>query len=101
MTIGSQGEILSRRCVTLLKMALKPDVWPQQSDLKLTFLDKLFQSVEVPNPNLGNICTALELLTYLLGVMSQQQILANIKPLQKGITSCVNSSNTKVFIFLI
>lgn len=25
---GSPGEVLSRRCVALLKTALRPDVWP-------------------------------------------------------------------------
>ena len=32
--------MLSRRCVTLLKMALKPDVWPN-CDLKLSAFEKI------------------------------------------------------------
>ena len=36
----SPGEILSRRCVALLKMALKPDVWPN-CDLKLSAFEKI------------------------------------------------------------
>ena len=35
-TAGSQGELLSRRCVTLLKAALRSDVWPN-SELKLNW----------------------------------------------------------------
>ena len=35
-TTGSQGELLSRRCVTLLKAALRSDVWPN-SELKLNW----------------------------------------------------------------
>lgn len=95
-TQGNPGEQLSRRCVALLKMALKPDVWPQSNDLKLAWLDKVFQSVETPQPNYGNICTALELLTFLLGVMKKEHILASFRPLQKGLGACIANGNTKV-----
>ena len=33
-TVGSPGETLSRRCVALLKTALRPDVWPGKQPLK-------------------------------------------------------------------
>ena len=94
--VGTPGEMLSRRCVALLKTALKPDVWPQQCDLKLNWFDKVFASVESGSPNYGNICTALELLTFLLGVMKKEQILASCKPLQRGIAACITCSNSKV-----
>ncbi|PNF39458.1 hypothetical protein B7P43_G11093, partial [Cryptotermes secundus] len=94
--VGTPGELLSRRCVALLKTALKPDVWPQQCDLKLNWFDKVFASVESGSPNYGNICTALELLTFLLGVMKKEQILASCKPLQRGIAACITCSNSKV-----
>ena len=64
-TVGSPGELLSRRCVGLLKNALRPDVWPN-SDLKLVCLDKILRTVESPQPNIANICMALELLGFLL-----------------------------------
>lgn len=38
---GSPGEQLSRRCVLLLKAALKPDVWPHLCEPKLAWLDKV------------------------------------------------------------
>ncbi|XP_008557972.1 transformation/transcription domain-associated protein [Microplitis demolitor] len=101
---GNPGELLSRRCVNLLKMALKPDVWPSSTqqqqqpppDLKLNWLDKVFASIDSAQPNYGNICTALELLTFLLGVMKREQILANFKLLQRGLSACLTSNNTKV-----
>ncbi|EZA54681.1 Transformation/transcription domain-associated protein [Ooceraea biroi] len=94
---GNPGEQLSRRCVNLLKMALKPDVWvAEQCDLKLAFLDKVLASVDSTQPNFGNISTALEVLTFLLGVMKREQILASFKPLQRGIGACIASSNTKI-----
>lgn len=93
---SSPGELLSRRCVILLKTALKPDVWPQPIDLKLAFFDKILSTVEASNPNVGNVCTALELLTYLLSVLKKDQILASFKLLQRGLGSCITSSNNKI-----
>lgn len=84
-------------------MALKPEVWPQQNiNLRLQWLDKVFLGVDGQNKspkdtsNLGNVCTALELFTFLLGVMKKEQILATVKPLQRGIAACISNSNTKV-----
>lgn len=65
---GSPGEVLSRRCVSLLKMALRPDVWPN-AELKLAWFDKLLTTVENHQPNFSNICTALELLSFLLTIL--------------------------------
>ncbi|KAG5864322.1 hypothetical protein JTB14_004435 [Gonioctena quinquepunctata] len=93
---NSPGEVLSRRCVILLKTALKPDIWPQPVDLKLAFFDKILMTIEAPNPNIANICTALELLTYLLAVFNKEQILASFKPLQRGIGACITSNNSRI-----
>ncbi|XP_058465654.1 transcription-associated protein 1 isoform X1 [Malaya genurostris] len=92
----SPGESLSRRCVTLLKLAMKPDMWQQPFDLKLTWLDKVFTSIEGQQPNIGNVCTALELLTFLLTVLKKDQILVTFRPLQRGLSACVTSPNTRV-----
>ncbi|CAJ0925872.1 unnamed protein product [Ranitomeya imitator] len=43
-TAGSPGELLSRRCVNLLKTALRADMWPK-SELKLQWFDKLLMTV--------------------------------------------------------
>lgn len=66
--IGSQGEQLSRRCVALVKLVLKPDVW-LGTELKTAWLEKVLASVQAHQPNYNNICTALELLTYLLTIL--------------------------------
>lgn len=99
---ASQGEVLSRRCVALFKMALKPDMWPQ-CDLRLVWFDKLLSTANAtPPPNFANICTALELLTYLLsGVFNSNQILATFKPLQRGLAACMTCSNFKVCFYLV
>ncbi|XP_012878859.1 PREDICTED: transformation/transcription domain-associated protein [Dipodomys ordii] len=95
-TAGSPGEVLSRRCVTLLKTALRPDMW-SKSELKLQWFDKLLMTVEQPNQvNYGNICTGLEVLSFLLSVLQSQAILSSFKPLQRGIAACMTCGNTKV-----
>ncbi|KAJ7305883.1 hypothetical protein JRQ81_010249, partial [Phrynocephalus forsythii] len=95
-TAGSPGELLSRRCVNLLKTALRPDMWPK-SELKLQWFDKLLMTVEQPNQaNFANICTGLEVLSFLLTVLQSPAILSSFKPLQRGIASCMTCGNTKV-----
>ncbi|KAK3559009.1 hypothetical protein QTP86_000016 [Hemibagrus guttatus] len=93
---GSPGELLSRRCVNLMKMALRPDMWPR-AELKLQWFDKLLVTVEQPNQaNFSNICTGLEVLSFLLTVLQSPAILAHFKPLQRGIAACMTCGNTKV-----
>ncbi|XP_038130156.1 transformation/transcription domain-associated protein isoform X1 [Cyprinodon tularosa] len=93
---GSPGELLSRRCVNLMKTALRPDMWPR-AELKLQWFDKLLMTVEQPaQANISNICTGLEILCFLLTVLQSSAILAHFKPLQKGIAACMSCGNTKI-----
>uniref|UniRef100_A0A146L0J1 Transformation/transcription domain-associated protein n=6 Tax=Lygus hesperus TaxID=30085 RepID=A0A146L0J1_LYGHE len=95
--MASPGEVLSRRCYNLVRMALKPDVWPEYTiDFRLQWMDKIFCSIDQPNPNLGNICVGLELFTLALTFMKKEQVLAQCKILQKGINACISSNNTRV-----
>ncbi|KAM4716051.1 transformation/transcription domain-associated protein isoform 2-T2 [Anableps anableps] len=93
---GSPGELLSRRCVNLMKTALRPDMWPR-ADLKLQWFDKLLMTVEQPaQANISNICTGLEILCFLLTVLQSPTILTHFKPLQRGIAACMTCGNTKI-----
>ncbi|GIY24528.1 hypothetical protein CEXT_37291 [Caerostris extrusa] len=95
-TSGTNGEMLSRRCVSLLKIALRPDVWPN-AEIKLGWSDKLLHTVkETPTPNIGNICTALELLGFLVSMLRKEAILTTFKPLQRGIAACLSYNHLKV-----
>ncbi|TMS22538.1 Transformation/transcription domain-associated protein [Larimichthys crocea] len=86
---GSPGDLLSRRCVSLMKSALRPDMWPR-AELKLQWFDKLLMTVEQPaQANISNICTGLEILCFLLTVLQSPAILAHFKPLQRGIAACM------------
>ena len=91
---------MSRRCVALLKTALKPDIWPNVAvDFKLASFEKILagpQGVDSKDPNFLNICTCLELLTFLLSILRKDQILAAFKPLQKSIATCMNCPSSKV-----
>ncbi|KAL2078137.1 hypothetical protein ACEWY4_025822 [Coilia grayii] len=93
---GSPGELLSRRCVNLMKTALRSDMWPH-AELKLQWFDKLLMTVEqAAQANFSNICTGLEILCFLLSVLQPAGVLAHFKPLQRGIAACMTCSNTKV-----
>ncbi|CAG9767854.1 unnamed protein product [Ceutorhynchus assimilis] len=92
----SPGELLSRRCVILLKNALKPELWMEPVDLNLAFFHKILVSVAAPTHNIANISTALELLTFLLTVLTKKQILDQYKMLQEGLSACVVSSDEKI-----
>lgn len=95
-TTGTPGELLSKRCVSLLKSALKSDVWGPFCDPKLNWLDKVFSSSDTSPAAVANVCTALELLVFLLSVMKRDQILVTFKPLQRGLAACVTSNNMRV-----
>ncbi|KAA0197800.1 hypothetical protein HAZT_HAZT001767 [Hyalella azteca] len=94
---ATASELLSRRCSLLLKRALV--VWPN-ADPKLAWLDKLFQGLETPQYSLGNVCSGLELLTYLVGKLKKEQMLAAVKSLYRGLLSCCSCSNPRVIRLL-
>ncbi|CAG7721830.1 unnamed protein product [Allacma fusca] len=94
-TAGSASDLLSKRCVSLVKVVLKKEMW-LNSELKLGWFDKLFASLDSTQVNYPNICTALELLTFVIGLLSKEAVLEHFKGLQKGISACMNSQNTKV-----
>nr|XP_018666778.1 transformation/transcription domain-associated protein isoform X1 [Ciona intestinalis]XP_018666779.1 transformation/transcription domain-associated protein isoform X2 [Ciona intestinalis] len=93
---GGSAEILSRRCVVLLRSALRADVWPK-SDLHLLWVDKLLLSVDpAQQGNTGSICTGLELINLILSLIPKDSVISTVKPLQKGIAACMTCSNVKV-----
>lgn len=96
-TSGTIGDQLARRCLSIIKTALKSDIWPENNiDIRLQWVDKLLCSLSSPNPNIGNICTALELVTFVFSVMKKEDVLALCKLLQNGICLCISSPNPKV-----
>uniref|UniRef100_A0AAR5Q8F1 FAT domain-containing protein n=1 Tax=Dendroctonus ponderosae TaxID=77166 RepID=A0AAR5Q8F1_DENPD len=92
----SPAELLSRRCILLLKSALKPELWQVPVDLNLGFFNKILLSVGSANYNSSNICTALELLTFLLSALRREQILDQYKHLQEGLAACIVTSDEKI-----
>lgn len=94
---GAPGEVLSKRCVVLIKLVLKPDFWQEHlNNIKLGWMDKTLGGLEPNQVSYPNVCTALDLLTFTLGIMSKEMVLENMKLLQKGIISCMNSQHRQV-----
>lgn len=56
----------------------------------------MFSTADTNAAACANACTALELLVFLLGVLRREQILAALKPLQRGLAACVASTNAKI-----
>ncbi len=72
-------------------------------DIKIPWFAKLFDALTQTDPTTGNtvanyanICTALDLLAFLLQVLPQNVILAGFKTLHKGLNVCMTCGNTKV-----
>ncbi|XP_065219244.1 transformation/transcription domain-associated protein isoform X2 [Planococcus citri] len=100
-TSGTIGDQLARRCLSIIKTALKSDIWPDNNiDIRLQWVDKLLCSLSGSNPNYGNICTALELVTFVFSVMKKEDVLALCKLLQNGINLCISSSNPKIIRYV-
>lgn len=97
----SFAEGLSKRCVMLIKTALRPEIW-SEADLKFAhWMDKLLCTVETPQQcSVANVCTALEILSFLCITLKQDAVLNSFKHLSKGIIACINSSNSKVIRFV-
>ncbi|XP_023171663.2 transcription-associated protein 1 [Drosophila hydei] len=92
----SSGDNLSRRCIMLLKLAMRPEIWPQPFDIKINWLDKVLATIETPHHNLNNICTAIDFLTFLTTILSSDQLVTIIRPVQRGLSLCIIHQNTRI-----
>lgn len=97
-------KILSDRCITLIKKILHPDTWagaplvaPSSSNLMFSsWMGELLCTVQNSNCNVGSISGALELLTYLCGVVRKEAMLISLKNLTPGIINCTKSHNSRI-----
>jgi len=80
----------------LLKLAMRPEIWPQPFDIKLNWLDKVLTTIETPHHNLNNICTAIDFLTFLTTILSPEQLVAIVRPVQRGLSLCIIHQNTRI-----
>lgn len=101
------AELLSKRCVALLRSALKSEAIMSRciDMIKLTWMENVFCTVSnlepaVNNPAtaiaVANISSAFDLLTFFLTTLPKQQFLNAIKPLQKSLYECISTTNMKV-----
>ncbi|KAL7737489.1 hypothetical protein ACLKA6_007623 [Drosophila palustris] len=84
------------KCIMLLKLAMRPEIWPQPFDIKLNWLDKVLTTIETPHHNLNNICTAIDFLTFLTTILSSEQLVAIVRPVQRGLSLCIIHQNTRI-----
>lgn len=95
---------LSDRCIALIKKILVPEGWGGSPIVtaggpNLTFstwMSDLLCSVQNTNYNIGSISGALELLTYLCGIIRREAMLASLKNLTNGIIACTRSHNSRI-----
>ncbi|XP_019851030.1 PREDICTED: transformation/transcription domain-associated protein [Amphimedon queenslandica] len=106
-TSPNPAEQLSKRCVSLIRTALKPDLWPS-IDVKLSWFGKLLETISQVDPSNAaasnstyvNVCTALEILLFLINVLPPNVLLSGFKSLNRGLHFCMTSNNTKVVRYL-
>lgn len=104
------AEQLSKRCVALLRTALKSEAIMSRciDMIKLAWMEKVFCTVSTLEPAnnpstaiaVANIASAFDLLTFFLTTLPKEQLLNTIKPLQKSLYECISTTNMKV-IYLI
>lgn len=75
---------------------MRPEIWPQPFDIKLNWLDKVLTTIETPQHNLNNICTAIDFLTFLTTILSSEQLVSIVRPVQRGLSLCIIHQNTRI-----
>ncbi|XP_033220023.1 transformation/transcription domain-associated protein-like [Belonocnema kinseyi] len=93
---ANQIDFLTTRSVNLLKLALNPKIWFHLCNFKISWLQKIFSSLETSQPIYQPICKALELLLTLIGLMQKEQVLSMFSDLENELGACVSSSNMKI-----
>lgn len=102
---STQCKNLSERCVTLIRKILSPSrEWDTRAIFapggpNLTFstwMADLLCSVQSPNCSIGSISGALELLSFLCGLIKREAMLTNLKHLTNGIIACTRSHNSRI-----
>lgn len=102
---STQCKNLSERCVTLIRKILSPSrEWdiraifaPGGPNLTFsTWMADLLCSVQSPSCSIGSISGALELLSFLCGLIKREAMLANLKNLTNGIIACTRSHNSRI-----
>ena len=107
----NQNDSLSKRCLNLFKQAIINDIWPN-ADVKFEILERVFLSLDNSNqhnkipqtsnqaPNYASICTALEIVTFLIGIYPKSKIQNLFRILNRGISVCLLCNQTRVIKYM-
>jgi len=95
---------LSDRCITLIKKILIPELWGGSTIVAVggpnlafsSWMGDLLCSVQNQNCTIGSVSGALELLTYLCGMIKREAMLVSLKNLSNGIIACTKSPHSRI-----
>ncbi|KTF92878.1 hypothetical protein cypCar_00033625, partial [Cyprinus carpio] len=94
---GAVGTVFGRsQSMPGTEALLTKPVEKQHIDTVVNFLIRIACQEQPNQANFSNICTGLEILSFLLSVLQPPAILSHFKPLQRGIAACMTCGNTKV-----
>ncbi|VDP13889.1 unnamed protein product [Onchocerca flexuosa] len=100
-------EQLCKRCLNLLRVCLKSNLWGLTVNLRLSWLEKQltvaaeavtqqFREQSTVAHHLSQLHTSLDIITHLIAILPQEVIVANVKMLQRGIVACLNCQDNAV-----
>ncbi|TMS35225.1 hypothetical protein L596_002673 [Steinernema carpocapsae] len=97
--VAAATDALNKRCLMLLKAALKPSVWGFSASLSHLTYEKQLTACDTPNPTTQQIVqtqVSVEVLSSLIIIIPRNMILEHIGPLQRALCSCVTSNQAAV-----
>ena len=98
----TQFDQLNKRCVHLLKVALKPEIWGRTATLNLKWMNRTLELAEQPTrndqtqANHVHVHICLDVLCYLVTVMPADAVVTVFTPLQRALASCLMCGTTTV-----
>ena len=100
------SEALSKRCIQLVKLGLKPelDIFKNCSPKIYNWADRELQRIKTPPaPERGHpayfiqgVCTILQIIDFLLDIIPPELILKNIYQMYRGLSVCMTSSYLQI-----
>lgn len=96
---ATSNDQLSKRCLNLFKIAILNEIWPN-ADVKFEILDRVFSTLDNPTTNttanITSVCTALDIILFLIDLFKPNKVQALFRTLQRGITYCLTCNNSRV-----
>merc|ERR1719376_329636 len=95
VTQGHSNDHITRRCMNLLSTSYHNKLWGDQIDFNLGWMEKILLNIETTN-NITMACIAIEVLAKFVSFAPKNTVLQVLKTLERGILTCVQSTQIKV-----